>query len=92
MATTFDVQAQIAAQQATQQAIQKEQIASQQASEAARHEHEKVMESRRAKLELLRMAKETLVENARNKPVDEAAVTAADIVAFANELAAQLGE
>jgi hypothetical protein len=92
MATTFDVQAQIAAQQAAQQAMQQEQIASQQASEAARHEHEKDMESRRAKLELLRMAKETLVENARNKPVDEAVVTAADIVAFANELAAQLGE
>jgi hypothetical protein len=49
------------------------------------------MENRRAKLELLRMAKETLVENARNKPVDEAVVTAAAIVTFANELAAQLG-
>jgi hypothetical protein len=76
MATTFDVQAQLDAQQAT---------------EAARRDHEKDMESRRVKLELLRMAKETLVENARNKPVDEAVVTAAAIVTFANELAAQLG-
>lgn len=76
MATTFDVQAQLDAQQAT---------------ESARRDHEKDMESRRAKLELLRMAKETLVENARNKPIDEAVVTAAAIVAFANELAAQLG-
>jgi hypothetical protein len=76
MATTFDMQAQLDAQQAT---------------EAARRDHEKVMESRRAKLELLRMAKETLVENARNKPVDETEVTAAAIVAFANELAAQMG-
>ena len=76
MATTFNMQAQIDAQQAT---------------EAARRDHEKVMESRRAKLELLRMAKETLVENARNKPVEESEVTAVAIIAFANELAAQLG-
>lgn len=76
MATNFDIQAQLDAQQA---------------NEAARRDHEKDMEVRRAKLELLRMAKETLVENARNKPIDEAVVTAAAIVAFANELAAQLG-
>ena len=47
------------------------------------------MEARRAKLELLRMAKEIVVENARNKPVDEAGVTAAEIAAFAEELATQ---
>ena len=62
-----------------------------QANEAARREHEKAMDSRRVKLELLRMAKETLVENARNKPIEESEVTATAIVAFANELAAQLG-
>ena len=84
MALTEEMQAQIAAQQASQQAVEA-------AREAARRDHEKDMELRRAKLELLRMAKETLVENARNKPVDEAGVTAAAIVAFANELAAQLG-
>lgn len=66
------------------------QMASQQEAEKARREHEKDMETRRAKLELLRMAKETLVENARNKPVEEGVVTAADIVAFTKELAAQL--
>jgi hypothetical protein len=65
------------------------QIAAQQASEVARREHEKDMEARRAKLELLRMAKETIVENARNKPVGEAGITAAEITAFANELATQ---
>ena len=92
MALTEEMQAQMAAQQAAQQAIQKEQIASQQASEAARHEHEKVMESRRAKLELLRMAKETLVENARNKPAEEAAITATEITAFAQELINYVGE
>ena len=84
MALTEEMQAQIAAQQASQQAVEA-------AREAARRDHEKDMELRRAKLELLRMAKETLVENARNKPVDEAGVTATAIVAFANELAAQLG-
>jgi hypothetical protein len=65
------------------------QIAAQQALEVARREHEKDMEARRAKLELLRMAKETIVENARNKPVGEAGITAAEITAFANELATQ---
>jgi hypothetical protein len=66
------------------------QVTAQQETEKARREHEQEMEARRAKLELLRMAKETLVENARNKPVGEAGVTAAEIAAFANELAAQL--
>lgn len=81
MLTKEDIQA--------QQAVQ---IASQQEAEAARREHEKDMEARRAKMELLRMAKEIVVENARNKPTQEASVTAAEIVAFANELAAQLGD
>jgi hypothetical protein len=49
-----------------------------------------LMDKRRVKLELLRMARDTLAENARNKPAEEAGVTATDIVAFANELTAQL--
>ena len=65
------------------------QIEMQRANEAARQAHELAMEARRAKLELLRMAKEIVVENARNKPVDEAGVTAAEIAAFAEELATQ---
>lgn len=81
MLTKEDIQAQQAAQ-----------IASQQQAEAIRREHEKDMEARRTKMELLRMAKEIVVENARNKPTQEANVTAAEIVAFANELAAQLGD
>lgn len=81
MLTKEEVQAQHAAQMASHQEI-----------ESARREHEKDMERRRAKLELLRMAKEILAENARNKPVQEEGITAAEIVAFANELAAQLGE
>lgn len=64
-------------------------LASQQETEKARREHEQEMEARRAKLELLRMAKEIIVENARNKPVEEAGITAAEIAAFAEELATQ---
>ena len=36
-----------------------------------------------ARLEALRLAKETLVENARSKPVSERDITAEDITAFA---------
>lgn len=81
MLTKEDIQAQHAAQ-----------LAIQQEGETARREHEKDMERRRAKLEILRMAKEILAENARNKPVQEDGITAAEIVAFADELAAQLGD
>lgn len=45
-----------------------------------------VNEIRRARLETVRMAKETLLENARSKPVDARDVTADDIIAFANVL------
>jgi|LakMenEpi03Aug12_release.lakeMendotaPanAssembly.Ray.scaffolds.fasta_scaffold1345841_2 hypothetical protein len=78
MLTTEEMQAQRALE-----------LASQQETEKARREHEQEMEARRAKLELLRMAKEIIVENARNKPVEEAGITAAEIAAFAEELATQ---
>jgi hypothetical protein len=90
MALTEEIQAQMAAHQAAQLVVHQEQIVSQRESENARHKHEKDMEDRRAKLELLRMARDTLAENARNKPTEEAGVSAADIVAFANELTTQL--
>lgn len=61
-------------------------------AEKARREHEQETEARRAKLELIRLAKETLVENARNKPADEAVITAAEIIAFAQELTNYVGE
>jgi hypothetical protein len=66
------------------------QTAAHRIAEVTRREHETAMDKRRVKLELLRMARDTLVENARNKPAEEAGVTAAAIVAFANELTAQL--
>ena len=85
MALTEEMQAQQAAQRALE-------LASQQETEKARREHEQEMEARRAKLELIRLAKETLIENARNKPVGEAAITAAEITTFAQELTNYVGE
>jgi len=67
-----------------------DQIAYQEASEAGRRAHEIAMESRRAKLEAIRLAKETLIENARSKPVDSRDVTPADITAFADALVASI--
>jgi len=54
--------------------------------ETARHSNQLAMEAKRAKLEAVRMAKDTLIENARSKPIDSRDVTAADITAFAATL------
>ena len=43
-------------------------------------------ETKRAKLEAVRLAKETLIENARSKSVDERDVSASEITAFADTL------
>lgn len=69
---------------------QLDQIAYQEAAEAGRRAHEIAMESRRAKLEAIRLAKETLIENARSKPADSRDVTPADITAFADALVASI--
>lgn len=45
-----------------------------------------VTHTRQSKLEAVRLAKETLIENARSKSVDERSVTAEDIVAYAQTL------
>jgi hypothetical protein len=81
MTSIVEMQEQMAAQQAMQQEAEK-----------ARREHECEMEARRRKLELIRLAKETLIENARNKPADEAVITAEEITAFAQELTNYVGE
>ena len=60
--------------------------AREQARELARREHEIAMDQRRAKLEAVRLAKETLLENDRNKPTGERGIMAADITAFADTL------
>ena len=67
-------------------AEQQAQVELQEATDAGRRAHELAMEARRAKLEAVRLAKETLIENARSKPVDSRDVTAADIQAFAQTL------
>lgn len=58
--------------------------------EAARSANQMALEAKRAKLEAVRLAKETLIENARSKPVDARDVTAADITAFAAALEAHI--
>ena len=58
--------------------------------EAARHANQMAMQAKQAKLEAIRLAKETLIENARSKPVDARDVTAADITAFAAALEAHI--
>ena len=58
------------------------------ALEATRHANQLALQTKQAKLEAVRLAKETLLENARSKPVGERDVTAADVTAFADTLVA----
>jgi len=58
--------------------------------ENARHANQMAAQAKQAKLEAVRLAKETLIENARSKPVDARDVTAADITAFAAALEAHI--
>lgn len=60
--------------------------------ENARHANQMAAEAKRTKLEAVRLAKETLIENARSKPVDGRDVTAADITAFAQTLVAYVDD
>lgn len=54
--------------------------------EVARHANQMEIQAKQAKLEAVRLAKETLIENRRNQPVDAREVTAADITAYATTL------
>lgn len=54
--------------------------------ENLRRENELFMDRRRVTLECIRLAKETLIESARYKSVDDRDISAANIVSFANEL------
>jgi len=58
------------------------------AIEADRFTKTQELEAKRAKLEAIRMARETLTENNRSKPADSREVTAADITTFAASLIA----
>jgi hypothetical protein len=59
--------------------------------ENARRANQMATEQKRTRLEAVRLAKETLIENARNKPIEEAGVTAAEIPVFAQELTNYVG-
>ena len=57
-----------------------------QARDIARRAHETSLEQRRAKLDMVRLAKETLLENDRNKPTSERGISVSDITTFADAL------
>ena len=57
-----------------------------QARENLRREYDASVGARHARLEAIRLAKETLIENDRSKPADERGVTASDITTFADAL------
>ena len=57
------------------------------AVENVRHANQLAAQTKLARLESVRLAKETLIENARSKPVDARDVSAEDITAFAATLA-----
>jgi hypothetical protein len=65
---------------------QQAQVDIQIAIDAARTAGQVEADAKRAKLEAVRLAKETLIENRRNLPVDQREVTATDITSFANTL------
>ena len=67
-------------------AEQQAQVDIQLAVENARHANNMAQQAKQAKLEAVRLAKETLIENRRNLPVDQREVAAADITVFAQTL------
>ena len=71
-------------------AEQQAQVDIQLALENARHANQMAMQAKQAKLEAVRIAQATLIENARSKPVESRDVTAADITAFAAALEAHI--
>jgi hypothetical protein len=56
------------------------------AEEFERHKSHRETLVRQAKIDIIKMARETLIENARNKPVSDREVTAEDIITFAKSL------
>lgn len=60
------------------------------AIETSRAAQQAAAQAKITKLEAIRLAKETLLENARSKPADFREVTAADITAFADALVASI--
>jgi hypothetical protein len=69
-------------------AEQQAQLDIQTATETLRHNNQMIIMTAQMKLDAIRMAQQTLIENARSKPADEREITPADIAAFANALVA----
>lgn len=84
MALTVEQQAQVDVQTALGEITNQQQIA----LENVRQANQLVLQAKLAKLEAIRLAQQTLIENARSKAVDSRDVSAADITAFAQTLVA----
>jgi hypothetical protein len=67
-------------------AEQQAEIDMQEARDAGNRAHQLAMEQLRIKMDAVRLAKETLIENDRSKPADERGVSASDITTFAAAL------
>lgn len=96
MALTAEQQGQLEVQLALENARHTNQMALEQLRITANAENNKAqadaqaaaaaISAKQIKLEAVRLAKETLIENRRNQPVDAREVTAADIAAYATTL------
>jgi len=58
------------------------------ARDDGRRAHELVMETRRNRMEMLRMARDTLTENRRDEPTGSRSITEGDIITFTTTLLA----
>jgi hypothetical protein len=67
-------------------------VEAQRAMEESRRLHEAATQKRQAKLEMIRLAKDVLAENARHQTTEYAPVTAAAVIAFAEELTQYVGD
>jgi hypothetical protein len=86
MALTPEQQSNLDFQNAINEITTQQQLA----LESARHANQLAAQSKQAKLEAVRLAKEVLIENARSKAVDSRDVAAADIATFAQTLVAYI--
>lgn len=50
------------------------------------HQNQLAIQLKQAKIDAVRLAKETLIENSRSKPVDSRDISAQDIINFAETL------
>jgi len=82
MALTAEQQAQIDAQNALQ--VELENLRHTRALELETKRQQ--VESQRSKIEIVRLAQQTLIANSNNQPVSDRQISAADITAFADTL------